>query len=148
MQAARGFLERVIADNVKLVRSHKVPRLYASGVRYCRPEREADGQQRLYNASQVIARGCGTCSDLAAWRAAELRVLGDARIGVTPCRPAKSGGCEHGFLQLYGRTLSACPNIKLYFRPHLQGIYHCEVRLPNGDAEDPSRFLGMGRSRE
>lgn len=148
MRSAREFLQRVIADNVRLFQARKVPRLYGSGIRYRRPKLGSDGKQRILNAAEVVQAGEGTCVDLACYRAAELCAVGDARIGVHACKRSKSGGCEHGYLHINGQTIPACPNVKLYYRPHLEGIYHVEVRLPNGDAEDPSRFLGMGGSRE
>lgn len=48
--------------------------LYESGVIY---QREPRGQERWLTPSQVVARGAADCEDLAAWRAAELRVSGE-----------------------------------------------------------------------
>lgn len=146
---ARGVLSTVILQNAGLIKARRVPRLYESGVTYERPSLE-NGSQRCRNAAEVMARGSAACHDLSAWRAAELRVLGDPRIGVRPC-VYRGGRCvSHPPVRRPhdGLLLQGCPSIKIYWRPHLEGIYHCEVRLPNGNAEDPSRFLGMGKARE
>ncbi len=86
------------------------PPLYRSGVRY---QREV-GTERWLTPSQVMAMGRGDCEDLAAWRAAELRVHGedpDARARVIRSGP---------------RT------------------WHAVVERGDGRLEDPSRELGMG----
>lgn len=48
--------------------------LYQSGVRY---KREPKGSERWLAPSLVMLEGEGDCEDLAAWRAAELRVTGE-----------------------------------------------------------------------
>lgn len=49
------------------------PCLYESGVVY---KKEPRGQERWLTPSAVMTKGEGDCEDLAAWRAAELRVTG------------------------------------------------------------------------
>jgi hypothetical protein len=142
---AKAALERLIVHNANLIRARRVPPLYTSGVRYRKPYTAEHGGQEILDCVETLREGEGTCGDLSAWRAAELRVFGDARIGVSPCQRAKSGGCAHGFIRIAasGETICACPNVKIYWRPECRGVLHAEVRLPNGNAEDPSRFLGM-----
>jgi len=86
-----------------------MPALYESGARY---ERE-HGTENWLLPSQVIAAGRGDCEDLAAFRAAELRVTGEdpeARAHVIRSGP---------------RT------------------WHAVVGRGDGSTEDPSRRLGM-----
>ena len=144
-QAARACLEAAVLQNMMGFRARKLPRLYESGVRYRRPEADAYGAQRILTAKQCLDERAGTCSDLCAWRAAELRVLGDARLGVEACKWGPDLRCHHGVARSEsGQLIPLCPGIKLYWRRGDARIFHCEVRLPNGSAEDPSRFLGMG----
>lgn len=64
-------LEGLVAANaVILARAGTVRRLYASGVRYQRER----GTEDWRTIPQVLRAGRGDCEDLAAWRAAELRV--------------------------------------------------------------------------
>lgn len=51
------------------------PALYASGVRY---QREPRGVEEWRTVLGVLRHGNGDCEDLAAWRAAELRLEGEA----------------------------------------------------------------------
>ena len=66
-------LEGLTAANYVLLRSKHLPPLYRSGVRY---RREQPGKEDWLTADQVLAKGYGDCEDLAAWRAAELRLNG------------------------------------------------------------------------
>jgi hypothetical protein len=91
-----------------------VPPLYASGVRYVREPR---GHERWLPPSVVLSRGQGDCEDLAAYRAAELRITGedpDAEARVVRTGP---------------RT------------------WHAVVLRGDGDWEDPSAALGMSIGR-
>ncbi len=145
------LLDLLVLENCEAIRARKLPRLYASGVRYRKPFTDANGTQRLQSAVETFARKEGTCPDLATWRAAELRVLGDPAIGVRPCRFAPNGRCvsHPPVARPNDRVIvRGCPSIKMYRRPEFPGLFHCETRLPNGDAEDQSRFLGMGNARE
>ncbi len=71
-----AVLEGLTALNaVLLQRRPKFPLLYESGVVYKREQRGSRGQPEDWaNILQVLKRGWGDCEDLAAWRAAELRV--------------------------------------------------------------------------
>lgn len=55
-----------------------LPPLYRSGVRY----RQERGTEDWNTAPVVLKRGYGDCEDLAAWRAAELRVMGIPAHGI------------------------------------------------------------------
>jgi len=92
------------------LRSQPLPPLYASGVRY---QREPRGQEDWQSARETYKRRAGDCEDLAAWRAAELRVSG------------------------YDPRATA---IIKRIRP---GLIHCLVLRGNGMLEDPSKVLGM-----
>lgn len=84
------------------------PPLYESGVRY-----RAEPREVWRHVGHVLAEGWGDCEDLAAWRAAELRVSGedpDAAVGTY-----RSGARR----------------------------YHAIVVRGDGSIEDPSRKLGM-----
>jgi hypothetical protein len=89
------------------------PPVYQSGVRY---RREPRGSERWQTPSQTLQRGEGDCEDLAAWRAAELRVSGEdpaARAVVVRSGP---------------RT------------------WHAVVARGDGSFEDPSAALGMSHT--
>jgi hypothetical protein len=147
---AHKLLELGVLENCLAIGKKKVPRIYASGVRYRPPYTDESGCQRLQSAEETFHKKAGTCPDLAMWRAAELRMLGDPAIGVLPCK-MQGGKCvAHTPVKRPndGLLVKGCPSVKVYRRPEFPGIYHCQVRLPNGDAEDQSRFLGMGNTRE
>lgn len=124
---ARGFLMGVVLQNCLLIRAGLVPRIYESGIEF-RPEPWQGKFEEFADCLTVCRRGWGDCDDLVAWRVAELRVLGDPKLGLSPCKAT----------------------IKVYWREWFEGRgFHAEVRLPDGSVEDPSRFLGMGpRSKE
>lgn len=98
----------------------KSPYLYQSGVRYQREDRceearegESCSEERFVTIPELYRLGVGDCDDLAAARAAELRVLEKdrgARVLVLEIRP---------------------------------GHYHVVVRRGDGTIEDPSARLGM-----
>lgn len=112
--AVNAALEGLVALGVAELGEHEasgtpLPSLYESGARY---ERE-HGTENWLLPSQVIAAGRGDCEDLAAYRAAELRVSGedpDASAHVIRSGP---------------RT------------------WHAVVARGDGTTEDPSRRLGM-----
>lgn len=67
-------LEGLTATNYcLLVKSKRAPSLYGSGVRY---RREPRGREHWQTVPEVLRAGYGDCEDLAAYRAAELRVAG------------------------------------------------------------------------
>jgi hypothetical protein len=89
---------------------HGFPALYTSGVRYAREE----GTERWLPPSIVLGLGRGDCEDLAAWRAAELRVTGEDP-------------------EARARVIRSGPR-----------TWHAVVERSSGELEDPSRELGMG----
>lgn len=105
------------------------PPLYHSGVVY---KEEAPGREDWPDIPRVLANGWGDCEDLAAWRAAELRVAG------IDCEPV-----------LKWKWIPRAEMLAAgYPRKHVpkKGIWlvHCLVRFPDGSIEDPSKELGMG----
>lgn len=117
---ARGFLYGVVLTNSLQIRRKLVPPIYESGVKF-RPEPWQGKFEEFADALTTYRRGWGDCDDLVAWRVAELRTIGDRRLGLHPCKAT----------------------IKIYWRT--SGGFHCEVRMPDGSVEDVSRFLGMGK---
>ena len=106
-------LEGLTAVNYLLLRNGKTPPLYRAGVRY---KREQPGKEQWQTAREVYRAGFGDCEDLAAWRAAELRLKGEAaRAVVVRVGPRQ---------------------------------FHAIVKRANGQYEDPSRKLGMGKNRK
>ena len=123
---ARELLRAVVKINELLLTwKPKIPLLYNSGVRY-QSEPNAGKYEDFANCQETLARGWGDCDDLAAWRAAEIRVR--------ERRPA---------------------DILIYWRPKGEkgALWHVQVRhWPSmrdklngglGEVEDPSRLLGM-----
>lgn len=86
------------------------PPLYESGVAYVREPR---GLERWLPPSEVLLRGQGDCEDLAAYRAAELRLTGE------------DPNAEARVVRTGPRT------------------WHAVVLREDGDWEDPSAALGM-----
>jgi len=120
---ARGFLYGVVLANSLQIRAKLVPTIYESGVQF-RPEPWQGKFEEFADALTTYRRKWGDCDDLVAWRVAELRTIGDRRLGLKPCKAT----------------------IKIYWRDYVEGKgFHCEVRMPDGSVEDVSRFLGMGR---
>lgn len=94
------------------LRGGSLPPLYESGVRYRR-----EPQEVWRHVEDVYSEGWGDCEDLAAWRAAELRVSGeDPEASVMTYKSA----------------------------PH---TYHAVVLRGDDSIEDPSRALGMKSRR-
>lgn len=109
-----ALLEGFVRLNVWLLANHsQLPPLYGAGVRY---EREA-GTEIWKPAPRVFSDRFGDCEDLAAWRAAELRLAGeDARAIATRLHSGSR-------------------------------VWHAVVQRANGDIEDPSLALGMKAPR-
>lgn len=120
----KPVLEALVTVDQLYLRTHHVPPLYRSGVRY---QEEPLNQaklgsgpvQRIEDFSSipaVLERGHGDCDDLAPWRCAELREAGE---------PAK---------------------IRVQWKKHPitgQKLFHIVVRRADGSIEDPSLKLGM-----
>jgi hypothetical protein len=111
-------LEALTSINEELLSSGRFPLLYQAGVRY---QNEPPGQEDWDPADRVIMRGWGDCEDLAAWRAAELRLAGedDARADTYVSR----------------------------VRPDGSRVWHAITVRGDGTVEDPSVILGMRRHR-
>lgn len=106
-------LEGLTRVNEVLLGARDFPPLYTSGVRYKTEPREV-----WRHVGDVLAEKWGDCEDLAAWRAAELRVSGeDTGASVT--------------------TYQSGPR-----------RYHAVVRRGDGTLEDPSKMLGMKGGRK
>ena len=106
-----ALLEGLTIANMWLLRNHsQLPPLYQSGVRY---KAEPPGEEKWEIATRVYAQGFGDCEDLAAWRAAELRLAGETN--------ARAIGIKAG----------------------RKRRWHAVVKRADGTIEDPSRALGM-----
>ena len=113
--AIKPILDAQVKINQLFLRTHNVPPLYESGVRY--QNEPDDGQEEFACIEPVYYRKWGDCDDLAPWRVAELRNAGEkAKIRIQWKRRRD------------GRKL-----------------FHIVVRRANGRIEDPSAILGMGR---
>jgi hypothetical protein len=118
--------------------SSPYPLLYRAGIHY---EREKNGTEIWPDIpsllSGVMGKGdfpgiWGDCEDLACWRVAELREM---------ARNAPAGSP----LKIFEKTK---PFAKWRRRSGGVYAYHALVRLPDGQLEDPSLALGMGREAE
>lgn len=110
-----SWIRPLIDTNVVFLRSHKVPALYRSGVYY---KEEEFGKEDFFDIPTVAAQGFADCEDLAAWRAAELRVAG---YWAEPLVTWEAIEFEDGSLDV---------------------LFHVQVMTQNG-VEDPSAILGM-----
>lgn len=70
-EALEGFLEGMTSLNTGIIRAEGLPSVYE----VARYRREPRGREQWYHASKVAEQGFGDCEDLAAYRAAELRVF-------------------------------------------------------------------------
>lgn len=116
-RAQKGLSDRVVAP------------LYASGVVY---REELPGREDWPDIHRVFAAGWGDCEDLAAIRAAELRVAG------FECEPViKWQWIPREMMIRQGYPAHKLPDRGVW-------MVHCCVRFPDGSIEDPSKILGMG----
>lgn len=110
----KPILDAAVVINRLYLRSHHVPPLYESGVRY-QLEPEDGRPEEFALVPKILERGWGDCDDLAPWRVAELQEAGEsAKIRIS-WRRRRDGG----------------------------RLYHVVVRRGDGRVEDPSRLLGM-----
>ena len=80
-----ALLEGLVRMDLVQLRRGMVPPLYQSGVRYRREPRKREDWQ---TAAETYARRYGDCEDLAAYRAADLRLAGiEARAIVYQAAP-------------------------------------------------------------
>lgn len=106
-----------------------IPPLYMSGVVY---QEEPPGHEDWPDIHKLLESRWGDCEDLAAWRAAELRVAG---FPVEPVIKWQWVPREQMIAQ--GYPPSKLPGKGVW-------LVHCCVRWPGGWVEDPSKVLGMG----
>ena len=111
--ALKPILEALTTVNHIFLQSHNVPALYKSGVRYQNEPKEWPNEH-FDSVPVVLKRGWGDCDDLAPWRCAELRALG-----------------ERAKIRIQWKRLPA------------GRLFHIVVRRENGSIEDPSAILGM-----
>jgi len=69
-EVLEAFLEGMTALNTAIIRTENLPSVYD----VARYKREPRGREEWLHAKLVAERGTGDCEDLAAYRAAELRV--------------------------------------------------------------------------
>lgn len=111
--AIKPLLESLARINQIYLTKHDVPPLYKSGVRYMNEPPEFACEE-FASIPAILARGWGDCDDLAPWRVAELRNLGEnAKIRIQWKRTSKGK------------------------------LFHIVVRRADGRIEDPSELLGM-----
>lgn len=119
VEAKREPLLRLLSALVSLdqaeIRTRRLPRLYAAGVRYQREQRRLGQPEDWKTFTALLRDGFGDCEDLASARVAELREID--KIRAIPWLLKKPGS----------RT------------------WHVVVRYPDGTIEDPSKALGMGK---
>jgi len=79
-EVLEAFLEGMVALNTAIIRTESLPSVYD----VARYKREPRGRENWLHAALVAKRGTGDCEDLAAYRAAELRVFDGepARVAV------------------------------------------------------------------
>lgn len=93
IEELEALLEGLVRLNLTQLRRGMVPPLYQSGVRY---QREKRGREDWQTAAEAYARKHADCEDLAAWRAADLRLAGiRARAVVYQAGP----GLKHVIVQ-------------------------------------------------
>lgn len=127
------YLEALTRINVLAMRSHRLPLLYESGVRY---KMEPLGQENWQDCLVTLASGLGDCEDLGTWRAAELRVYYHIAAKAVAKYQTTSTG-----LQVYHILTRYSPDVglKVLFTPPSHAR-----RLETGSLlEDPSKVLGM-----
>lgn len=131
-------LETLIMANRNWLARHRVPSLYASGVRYQREPREWLSEH--FDAVPIVlSRRWGDCDDLVGWRIAEIRNHLDPSLSTINLTREDS------------RFPSNFPTVKVAFKRHIatnKFLYHVQVRNnPSRTVEDPSLILGMRPAR-
>lgn len=130
------ILESLVKANQLYLRTHHVPKLYESGVRYENEPFTKDPSlpklEEFALIPAIINRGWGDCDDLAPWRVAELREQGEkAKIRVS-WKKYKGGKLFHITVRRGRNAVDPKTGRRLVG--------------PDGKPliEDPSRILGMG----
>jgi hypothetical protein len=115
----KALTEALIQVDMAFLLMNHVPRIYESGVRYEMPPRQGTVVQAWRDVPALLFAGCGTCMELVAWRAAEMRMF--QGLKAIPLITAKS---------MQGGTM-----------------FHAKIQdLNSGQTEDPSTLLGMGNN--
>jgi hypothetical protein len=134
--ALKGLMEiniwhirRSLRRAIKGLDDGVIPPIYASGVVY---REEAPGHEDWLDVPAILRQGHADCEDLAAWRAAELRVAG---YDVDPV--IKWQWIPRDLMIKQGYPASKLPQDGIW-------LVHCCVRWPDGRIEDPSKIMGMG----
>ena len=70
----KPILSALVDVNLAYLKTHDVPNLYDSRVRY---GREPPGVEEFASIPVILKRGWGDCDDLVGWRVAELRHHGE-----------------------------------------------------------------------
>ena len=139
----KPFLEALTMADQIFLKTHHVPPLYGSGVRYdnepsdytCTIDGVTERVEDFASVPKIIQRGWGDCDDLAPWRCAEVR----------------NAGYQAG-IRIQWKTLRERMSLLAIGRPFK--LYHIVVRWGEGQPlpptvdpitriEDPSKVLGM-----
>ncbi len=104
------------------------PKLYKSGIYY---REEKPGYEDWPDVPTLLRQGWGDCEDLAAYRAAELRVMGIQAQAVI-----KWKWIPRDRMVEAGYPTNSLPRDGIW-------LVHCLVQYPDGSIEDPSKKLGM-----
>ena len=121
--ALREMLESLVRVNVGWIATHRrdFKPLYQTGVRYA-PEQGTEDWLSIPEVIAAVKSGKPVdCEDLAAYRAAELRMGYSRRLGPV-----------HAIADIRGRVIDG-NKVRM----------HAFVRFPDGSVEDPSTNLGM-----
>jgi hypothetical protein len=140
-ELAQIFLRAVVASNRVAMREAKaqgrpLPPLYRSGIVY-KVEPWGGRFEEFADVLTMLKRGWGDCDDLCGYRVAELQEQGvnaDARLY---WRYFKDGQLvrDAKLLEQISKTKRMPAGVSMQM--------HCQVRMPDGRIEDPSRFLGL-----
>ena len=105
----------VLGNRLHLEAYPETPDLYDSGVRYID---ESDRPEQGIDIPAIIQAGGSDCLNLSAWRIAELRQRENEKA-----------------------------KFRIFWKKYDDGfrLFHVLVRRGNGNLEDPSKLLGMGK---
>ena len=113
--ALRVLLEALVKRDTTWLRENPdAPGIYDAAVVY-RYDRDSGCGERFKDVPTVLGDGYGACADLSCWRVAALRLGGENARVTWSVRPLRDG----------------------------TPLYHVTVRRGDGEAEDPSKLLGM-----
>lgn len=154
--AIQPVLHALVTVDQFFLKLHHIPPLYQAGVRY---QEEPLGQIEEFAAVPVVyERHWGDCDDLAPWRAAELRNLGEkAKIRLqwkmlnTTRGEWMSGKIGQKLYHVVVRRAKGAVRPNEFDHSYMALTESDELRARAGRwdlvsvIEDPSRRLGMGR---